>query len=96
MPIYEYKCNVCGHRFEKLQSFSEEPVKTCPQCGGEVKKLISRSSFILKGSGWYATDYARKNGGSSSSSTSSTSSQDSSAKSSCSSCSATSCSGCSS
>ena len=94
MPIYEYKCNACGHRFEKLQSFSEEPVKTCPQCGGEVRKLISRSSFILKGSGWYATDYARKNGGSSS--TSSSSSSSSSSKSSCSSCSATSCSGCSS
>jgi putative FmdB family regulatory protein len=92
MPIYEYKCNACGHRFEKLQSFSEEPVKTCPRCGGEVKKLISRSSFILKGTGWYATDYARKNGGSSSSSTSSQSSKD---KSSCSSCSATSCSSCS-
>ena len=94
MPIYEYKCNACGHRFEKLQSFSEEPVKTCPQCGGEVRKLISRSSFILKGSGWYATDYARKNGGSSS--TGSASSNSSSSKSSCSSCSATSCSGCSS
>ncbi len=94
MPIYEYKCNACGHRFEKLQSFSEEPVKTCPQCGGEVRKLISRSSFILKGSGWYATDYARKNGGSSS--TGSASSSSSSSKSSCSSCSATSCSGCSS
>ncbi len=94
MPIYEYKCNACGHRFEKLQSFSEEPIKTCPRCGGEVKKLISRSSFILKGSGWYATDYARKNGGSSSSS--SPSSQSTSSKSSCSSCTATSCSGCSS
>ncbi len=94
MPIYEYKCNACGHRFEKLQSFSEEPIKTCPRCGGEVKKLISRSSFILKGSGWYATDYARKNGGSSSSS--SPSSQSTSSKSSCSSCTATSCSSCSS
>ena len=94
MPIYEYKCNACGHRFEKLQSFSEEPIKTCPRCGGEVKKLISRSSFILKGSGWYATDYARKNGGSSGSS--SPSSQSTSSKSSCSSCTATSCSSCSS
>ncbi len=94
MPIYEYKCSACGHRFEKLQSFSEGPVRTCPQCGGEVKKLISRSSFILKGSGWYATDHARKNGGSSSSS--STSNTGSNTKSSCSSCSATSCSSCTS
>ncbi|HDD52484.1 MAG TPA: zinc ribbon domain-containing protein [Thermosulfidibacter takaii] len=94
MPIYEYKCDACGHRFEKLQSFGEEPVKTCPRCGGEVRKLISRSSFILRGSGWYATDYARKNGGNGSSS--STSDTGSSNKSSCSSCSATSCSSCSS
>ena len=94
MPIYEYKCDTCGHRFEKLQCFSEEPVKTCPQCGGEVRKLISRSSFILRGSGWYATDYARKSGGNSSSS--STSDTGSSNKSSCSSCSTTSCSSCSS
>ncbi len=90
MPIYEYKCNSCGHRFERLQSFNEEPVKTCPRCGGEVRKLISHSSFILKGTGWYATDYARKNGGSSRSSSSSQGSLK------CSSCPATSCSTCSS
>jgi len=94
MPIYEYKCNSCGHRFERLQSFSEEPVKACPRCGGDVRKLISHSSFILKGTGWYATDYARKNGGSSSST--GVSSSNPSSKSSCSSCSATSCSTCSS
>jgi putative FmdB family regulatory protein len=94
MPIYEYKCNSCGHRFERLQSFSEEPVKACPRCGGDVRKFISHSSFILKGTGWYATDYARKNGGSSSST--SVSSSNPSSKSSCSSCSATSCSTCSS
>ncbi len=94
MPIYEYKCNSCGHRFERLQSFSEEPVKACPRCGGDVRKLISHSSFILKGTGWYATDYARKNGGNSSST--SVSSSNPSSKSSCSSCSATSCSTCSS
>lgn len=63
MPIYEYKCESCGCRFERLQTFTEEPLKVCPRCGGTVKKLISRSSFILKGSGWYATDYARKSGG---------------------------------
>ncbi len=87
MPIYEYKCTACGHRFEKLQSFNDEPVKTCPQCGGAVKKLISNTSFILKGSGWYVTDYARKNGGESSSG-------ESSSKSSCSSCSSKNCSTC--
>ncbi len=64
MPIYEYKCNLCGYKFERFQSFSEDPVRTCPRCGGEVKRLISRSSFILRGTGWYATDYAKKNGGS--------------------------------
>jgi len=94
MPIYEYKCNSCGYRFDRLQSFSEEPVKVCPRCGGNVRKLISHSSFILKGTGWYATDYARKNGGSSSSTSASNSNP--STKSSCSSCSATSCSTCSS
>ena len=94
MPIYEYKCDSCGYRFERLQSFSEEPVKVCPRCGGNVRKLISHSSFILKGTGWYATDYARKNGGSSSSTSASNSNP--STKSSCSSCSATSCSTCSS
>ena len=92
MPIYEYKCDSCGYRFERLQSFSEEPVKVCPRCGGNVRKLISHSSFILKGTGWYATDYARKNGGNSSSNRASNSNGNSS----CSSCSANSCSTCSS
>ncbi len=90
MPIYEYKCTVCGHRFEKLQSISEEPVKTCPVCGGAVKKLISNTSFILKGTGWYVTDYARKNGASKSSSEK----EEGSSKSSCSSCSSKNCSSC--
>ncbi|BAT71966.1 conserved hypothetical protein [Thermosulfidibacter takaii ABI70S6] len=89
MPIYEYKCTACGHRFEKLQSITEEPVKTCPQCGGAVKKLISNTSFILKGTGWYVTDYARKNGGSSEKTEGTTSSS-----SSCSSCSSKNCSSC--
>ncbi len=66
MPIYEYRCRVCDNRFELLRSFSDTSPVTCPKCGGEVKKLISRNSFILKGSGWYATDYASKNGGGSS------------------------------
>ena len=87
MPIYEYKCTGCGYRFEKLQSFHDEPVRVCPRCGAEVKKLISRSSFILKGTGWYVTDYARKNGGSEEPSGSSSGS-------SCSSCSSKNCSSC--
>jgi putative FmdB family regulatory protein len=61
MPIYEYKCLKCNHEFEAVQKFSDAPVRQCSVCGGPVKKLISRSSFHLKGSGWYLTDYARKN-----------------------------------
>ncbi len=60
MPIYEYECTVCNERREYLQRFSDEPVTECPVCGGAMKRLISNSSFILKGSGWYLTDYARK------------------------------------
>ncbi|MCS7214837.1 MAG: FmdB family zinc ribbon protein [Thermodesulfovibrio sp.] len=60
MPIYEYECLKCHKIQEIIQKFSEEPIKNCPICGGEVKKLISQSSFILKGSGWYVTDYVRK------------------------------------
>ncbi|NPA15755.1 MAG: zinc ribbon domain-containing protein [Deferribacteres bacterium] len=90
MPIYEYKCTSCGYRFEKLQSFHDEPVKVCPKCGGEVKKLISRSSFILKGSGWYVTDYARKDGGNTGSSSDSSGSSKG-----CSTCSSKNCSSCS-
>ncbi|HPW69209.1 MAG: FmdB family zinc ribbon protein [Desulfomonilia bacterium] len=61
MPIYEYKCLQCNHEFEAVQKFSDAPVRQCSVCGGPVKKLISRSSFHLKGSGWYLTDYAKKN-----------------------------------
>ena len=61
MPMYEYRCLSCGVEFEKLQHFSDPPLTTCEACGGPVKKLISQTSFILKGSGWYVTDYARKN-----------------------------------
>jgi putative FmdB family regulatory protein len=58
MPIYEYECSDCGKQFEVFQKFSEEPLSRCHDCGGHVHKLISRTSFILKGTGWYATDYA--------------------------------------
>ncbi|HHO75874.1 MAG TPA: zinc ribbon domain-containing protein [Deltaproteobacteria bacterium] len=61
MPIYEYKCLKCNHEFEAMQKFSESAISMCPNCSGPVKKLISRSSFHLKGSGWYLTDYAKKN-----------------------------------
>lgn len=60
MPIYEYKCSKCKNEFEAVQKFSDAPILMCPSCGGPVKKLISRSSFHLKGSGWYLTDYAKK------------------------------------
>lgn len=60
MPIYEYKCETCGHEFEELQKFSHAPIDICPKCGGPASRLISQSTFILKGSGWYVTDYAKK------------------------------------
>lgn len=68
MPIYEYRCPDCGHQFDKLQKISDDPVTECPSCGqNQVKKLISRTSFSLKGGGWYADHYGLKGGGSSSS-----------------------------
>ncbi len=58
MPIYEYECDACGHRLEKLQKLSDDLLKECPSCGEhELRKLISRAGFRLKGSGWYATDF---------------------------------------
>ena len=60
MPIYEYRCKACGKEFETMQKFSDKPLKECIYCSGKVEKLISRSSFQLKGSGWHATDYGRK------------------------------------
>lgn len=58
MPIYEYECIQCGKNHEVIQKFSDKPLSTCPDCGGQMKKLISNTSFVLKGSGWYVTDYA--------------------------------------
>ena len=63
MPLHEYECEACGHRFEVIQKFSDPPIETCPTCGGKVHKLISSPAFHLKGSGWYVTDYARKDSG---------------------------------
>jgi putative FmdB family regulatory protein len=64
MPIYEYQCQKCG-TFEATQRITEKPLGKCPTCKGKIKKLISNTSFQLKGTGWYVTDYARKgqNGG---------------------------------
>jgi putative FmdB family regulatory protein len=63
MPIYEYQCASCGHRFERIhQKFSDPPVASCPACGGEVHKLISSPAIQFKGSGFYITDYAKKSG----------------------------------
>ena len=61
MPIYEYKCEKCNKTFEVLQKINSEPLKKCIYCGGNVKKMISISSFQLKGKGWYETDYKNKN-----------------------------------
>jgi putative FmdB family regulatory protein len=61
MPIYEYKCQSCGERCEKLQKYSDPPCKKCPHCGGALKKLISSPAIQFKGSGFYITDYAKKN-----------------------------------
>ena len=60
MPLYEYQCKKCGHRFEKIQKFSDKPIKKCPECGGPVEQLLSPPAVQFKGSGWYVTDYARK------------------------------------
>jgi len=60
MPLYEYQCDSCGHRFELIRKFSDPPVETCPKCGGTVQKLVSSPAFQFKGSGWYVTDYAKK------------------------------------
>ena len=64
MPLYEYQCESCGHRFELIQKFSDPPAETCPACGkGPVQKLVSSPAFQFKGTGWYVTDYARKSDG---------------------------------
>lgn len=60
MPIYEYQCKKCHHRFERIQKFSDPHVKKCPECGGAVEQVISAPAVQFKGSGWYVTDYAKK------------------------------------
>jgi len=62
MPLYEYECDACGHRFEKIQKFSDPLEDTCPKCSGHVHKLMSSPAIQFKGSGFYITDYARGSG----------------------------------
>ena len=72
MPLYEYKCGACGHRFERIVKFSDPPVKSCPQCGKDaVEQMIHAPAVQFKGSGWYVSDYARKSKPGAASSTSS-------------------------
>lgn len=59
MPIYEYQCEVCSHKFEVMQKFSDDPIKECVACSGPVRRLLSPPGLVFKGSGWYVTDYAR-------------------------------------
>jgi putative FmdB family regulatory protein len=82
MPLYEYQCESCEHRFEVIQKFSDASVDTCPKCGGVVRRLLSSPAIQFKGSGWYITDYARKSGasGKSGDNAVSTGTNDSSAK----------------
>jgi len=62
MPIYEYQCDACGEKLDKLQKMNDEPLKTCPKCYKEkLKKVISTSGFRLKGTGWYETDFKNSN-----------------------------------
>lgn len=60
MPLYEYQCTECGVRFERQQSFKDAPVATCPECGGDVRRLIGPVGIVFKGSGFYSTDSKSK------------------------------------
>jgi len=60
VPLYEYQCKKCKHKFEKIQKFSDQPIKKCPECGGPVEKLLHAPAVQFKGTGWYVTDYGGK------------------------------------
>lgn len=60
MPLYPYRCTQCGHSFEKIQSFSDEPETVCPKCGGKLERPLTAPGLQFKGAGWYVTDYASK------------------------------------
>ncbi len=59
MPIYEYRCQRCGHTLEVIQRFGDAPRRKCPACAGRLERLVSRTAFVLKGGGWYADDYSK-------------------------------------
>jgi putative FmdB family regulatory protein len=63
MPLYEYQCDACGHRFEQIQKFSDPLLAVCPECDGALQKLVSSPAIQFKGTGWYVTDYAKKGSG---------------------------------
>lgn len=63
MPIYEYRCAKCSGLTEKIQRLNDRPLRKCPSCGGKLERVMSAGAFVLKGSGWYATDYAAKGNG---------------------------------
>ena len=63
MPLYEYLCTKCKHRFEKIQKFSDPMVKKCPECGGKVENVLHAPAVHFRGAGWYVTDYAKKSSG---------------------------------
>ena len=69
MPLYPYRCTKCGHKFEKIQSFSSEPETECPKCQGLLERPLTAPGLQFKGAGWYVNDYAPKSGGSSSENT---------------------------
>jgi putative FmdB family regulatory protein len=77
MPIYEYQCRKCGSIIEKMQRMSDRPLRKCRSCSGRLDKLISRTSFALKGGGWYAEGYGKKSKSTSGTSDSSSSSDSS-------------------
>jgi putative FmdB family regulatory protein len=60
VPLYEYQCKKCKHKFEKIQKFSDQPVRKCPECGSPVEKIMHAPAVQFKGSGWYVTDYGGK------------------------------------
>jgi putative FmdB family regulatory protein len=76
MPLYEYQCKKCKHIFEKIQSFSDKPIRKCPKCSGPVEKLLSAPAVQFKGTGWYVTDYAKSGAKSSGESKETSSSSD--------------------
>ncbi|HEY7698540.1 MAG TPA: FmdB family zinc ribbon protein [Vicinamibacteria bacterium] len=80
MPIYEYRCTKCGHRFEAIQKVNDPPLSKCEKCKGKAERLISSPAIQFKGSGWYITDYARKGSPESTSKGSESSSSESSSE----------------